>query len=133
MRIIKIVLSFVAFALALVIAADLAHLITLPDGDGDLIVSLAGFLGILGISPLRLTAQQAKICMGVSGIIVAMAATHSGGNHLSTIPTWLMHAIGILGTLLGVAGATPTLANTPPPVGTLGTTPSAPQPPLKAA
>jgi hypothetical protein len=114
MRILKAIASFVAFALAVVAAGMTLHLLAIPDSDGDLILSLSGFLGIVGISPLKLTLQQAKICTGLSTIVVAASVAHVGGTHLAVIQPWLMHAIGIFGTLLGIAGASPTLANTQP-------------------
>jgi hypothetical protein len=114
MRILKALASFVAFALAVVGAGMALHLLAIPPGDGDLLLSFSGFLGIVGISPIKLTLQQAKICTGLSSILVAMGVAHAGTAHLAVIQPWLMNALGILGTLLGIAGASPTLANTQP-------------------
>lgn len=114
MRILKGLSSFVAFALAVAGAGMALHMLAIPASDGDLILSLSGFLGILGISPIKLTLQQAKICTGFSSIVVALSVAHAGGTHLAVIPPELMHAIGTFGTLLGIAGASPTLANTQP-------------------
>jgi hypothetical protein len=138
MKILRSFLAIVATLIALIGIGEATTVLHIGPSLVAFILAGGGVLGTLGISPVnfsRATANLfAKLSMFVTGGMGTFAAYSAG--HPLFAPghppiVKIIHAIGVVGTLMAIAGSTPTLtvppASDPPP--------PSPEPaePLKAA
>lgn len=99
----RIILSIAALLIAAAGVAQTSGVIPISNETATLLLSLSGLMGVMGVSPLKVSPNTAKVLSGLSMVTIAFGPVHASG-HLSFVPQAVMHAIGILGTLMGVAG-----------------------------
>lgn len=120
MKILRGLLAFIATLIALVGIGEATTVLHIGPSLVAFILTGGGVLGTLGISPInfsRATANRfAKLSMFVTAGMGTFA-TYSAGHPLfapSHMPiVKIIHAIGVVGTLMAVAGSTPTLVIPP--------------------
>lgn len=99
-------LAVVALMLAGTTDAIGENVLNVPAWVGSLMISGAGLLGIAGVSPFPVSPAMARVLGILSGAAAALMVGHAAGQvwpppaaHVA-----LFHAIGIVGTVLGVIG-----------------------------
>jgi len=106
LRIFKIVLSVAA----LVVTAAAAVLasgqpVQVAPETLFLVQSIAGGVGILGLSPIDLPEMWKRGCTFVGGVMSAMVLVHSRNVHPGDNPhPWLWASVGLAAAIIGVMG-----------------------------
>lgn len=122
MKILRGFLSVLATLVALIGIGEATTVFHIGPSLVAFILAGGGVLGVLGISPINLSASTANLLSKLSIFItggMGTFASYSAGHplfapdHMPVVK--VIHAIGILGTLMAIAGSTPTLAVPPAP------------------
>jgi hypothetical protein len=123
MKILRGFLSFIASIIALIGIGEATTALHIGPSLVAFILAGGGVLGVLGISPINLNVATANLFSKLSLFItlgMASFATYSAGHaDFSSghkIIVTIIHAIGVVGTFMAIAGSTPTLAIPPAPV-----------------
>lgn len=132
MKIFRGFLAFIATLIAIVGIGEATTVLHIGPSLVAFILAGGGVLGTLGISPIKLSRATANLFTQLSLFTTTgmfAFASYSAGHPLfaqSHMPiVKIIHAIGIAGTFMAIAGSTPTL--TVPPA----SDPPAPSPPVE--
>lgn len=111
MKALRVLLSLLAFGVALVGAGEATTQLHLSISLISFALAVSNIFGILGISPIKFGATTARLLSALSGATVA-GMTGFGPYILAhpefmqhTVLVRLIHAAGVLGTLCGIAGS----------------------------
>lgn len=120
MRVLKIVLSWVALFVAAAGGALQNGALHVSGAVGDVVMAGGTLLGVLGYSPWTLTPAQSAALRTVSAMCAAVVLAHAKtvveqppGTPVSW--TWVFTVIGVAGTIIGIAAYSP-IKHAPPPV-----------------
>src|SRR6185312_8429959 len=106
MRILKIILSVAALvvsAAATVLASG--QPVQVSPQVLFLVQSIAGGVGILGLSPIDLPEMYKRLCTFVGGVMSAVVLVHSGNVHPgANAHPWLWSSLGLLAAVIGIMG-----------------------------
>lgn len=141
MKILRGLASLIATLIAIVGIGEATTVLHIGPSLVAFILAAGGVLGVLGISPLSLSQATANLLSKLSIFVtggLGTFATYSAGHPLwapdHMVLVKIIHAIGIVGTFMAIAGSTPTLAVPPAPPAPPAPAPLAPAPePPKAA
>ncbi len=120
MKALRVLLSLVAFFIAVIGAGEATTALHLSIGLVAFGLAVSNVLGILGVSPIKFSPFAARLLSGLSATAVAGMAGF--GPYILAHPEFaqhtvlvrLIHAAGVLGTLCGIAGASnPFVTSTP--------------------
>lgn len=106
MRIFKMILSIAALvvtAAATVLASG--QPVQIPPQDLFLVQSIAGGVGILGLSPIDLPEMWKRVCTFVGGVMSAAVLVHAGNVHPGANPHPILWAsFAVLAAIIGIMG-----------------------------
>ena len=139
MKILRGLASLIATLIAIVGIGEATTVLHIGPSLVAFILAGGGVLGVLGISPLSLSQSTANLLSKLSIFItggLGTFASYSAGHPLwapdHMVLVKIIHALGVVGTFMAIAGSTPTF--TVPPVLPTPSAPPAPAPePPKAA
>ena len=139
MKILRGFLSIIATFIALVGIGEATTVLHIGPSLVAFILAGGGVLGVLGISPVTLSQSTAnllsKLSLFVTGGMGTFASYSAGHPDFATshaVIVTIIHAAGIAGTLMAIAGSTPTFT-TPPASDPPHPAPVPPAEPPKAA
>lgn len=120
MKIFRGFLSFVATIVAIIGIGEATTVLHIGPSLVAFILSGGGVLGVLGVSPITLSVATANLLSKLSLFVtggMATFASYSAGHpafapsHMAVVT--IIHAVGIVGTFMAIAGSTPTFASPP--------------------
>ena len=117
MKILRGFLSLIATIIALVGIGEATTALHIGPSLVAFILAGGGVLGVLGISPITLSVATANLLSKLSifitlgmGTFASYSAGHAAFAPSHRVIVTIIHALGVVGTLMAIAGSTPTLA-----------------------